>query len=290
MELTGWNIPARQFAVESAAGNDHVDITDSKVANSVHVRVERHPCFIKPADLTEPTILEPPISVSSRLATPRAVDHFVLKGRKSQKLTLRVESREIGLPVTAVIRVADAAGKEIGRAEPSGLHNDPELSFTPPADGDYHLTVRDLYAGGGPRFAYLLRVTLPEPDFALTAATDRFAVAAGQSIELPLTVHRLDGFVGEIDLDVDGLPLGVEATVVPGKGPAKMTLKLTAQSYARGAGSFRIIGRAKTGPTSPHFATALLPAPFDGAPAVCADLLWLTVTPPAVQPPAAGKK
>jgi hypothetical protein len=283
--IVGWNIPvaASIVAIKPGEVSDHVEVVHPQIANDVRFRVEPHRCAVKSADSADPITLEPPISVSSQLIAPRAVDHFVLKAKKSQTLILHVESREIGLPVTAVIRVTDAAGKELARAEPSGLHNDPELSFTPPADGDYPVTVTDLYADGGPRFAYLLRVTRPEPEFTLSVAADRFAVAAGQSIELPVTVQRSNGFNGQIDLQFDGLPLGVEASVLPGKDPAKIIVRLTASGFSRGAGPFHIIGRAKSNTGRDRAATALLPAPFDGAPAVRIHEPWLTITRPAAK-------
>ena len=105
----------------------------------------------------------------------------------------------------------------------------------------------------------------------------------------PVTVQRLNGFSGEIDLTVEDLPPGVEAKTEVGKDPAKMTVKLTAQADAAGGGLFRIVGRTKSGPGTTHPATAPLPAPFDGAPAVRVDQLWLTVTRPAPPPAKAAK-
>jgi hypothetical protein len=282
VEMVGWNILelARRVAVCTAGPTGDTQVAHPAVANTVDVRVEPHPCLVKP-DNGEPFPLVPPVTVTSRLAKPRAVDQFVLKAKKAEKLTVRVESRELGLPVTAVIRIADAAGRELGRAEPGGLHDDPELSFTPPTDGDYRLTVRDLYAGGGPRFAYRLRVAKPAPDFALSVAADRLTLAAGQSLNVPVTVQRISGFSGEIVLTAANLPAGVEAKVEAGKDPAKMSLELTAKADAVGGGLFQITGRSKIDPDLRHPATAPLPNPFDGAPPVRSHHLWLTITRPA---------
>jgi hypothetical protein len=155
------------------------------------------------------------------------------------------------------------------------------LAFTPPADGDYRLTVRDLYAGGGPRYAYRLRIVPPEPDFVPTVAVDRFAVVAGQSLDVPVTLQRLNGLAGDIAWTVESLPPSVDATVAAGKDPAKLTVKLTAKPEANESGPFRIVGRAKTAANLTGTATAPLPPPFDGAPAVRTEYLWLTVTRPA---------
>src|SRR5439155_2840283 len=129
------------------ASTDHAALHHPAVANPVRVRVEPHTCLVKPAD-GEPFVIEPPATVTSCLGRPRAVDQFVLKAKKGQKLAIRAESLDLGLSVSAVVRVADHADKELARAEPPGLHTDPQLSFDPPTDGDYHITVRDLYGAG----------------------------------------------------------------------------------------------------------------------------------------------
>jgi hypothetical protein len=94
-------------------------------------------------------------------------------------------------------------------------------------------------------------------------------------------VQRLNGFSGEIGLVAENLPAGVEAKVEAGKDPAKIALKMTAKADAVGGGLFQIAGRAKSDPDLRHPATAPLPNPFDGAPPVRIDRLWLTITRPA---------
>jgi hypothetical protein len=284
VEMVGWNIQpvARQLSVSADNLARHIVIGHSAVANLLRIGVEPHPCVVRPDD-PAPFRLEPPITVSGRLSRPHAVDRYILNCKKGQPLALRVESQEWGLPTSAVIRVAGQAGKDLAKAEPGGLHGDTEVSFAPPADADYLLTVRDIYAGGGPRHVYRLRVAPPEPDFTLTVAADRFAVAAGQALDLPVTVQRLNGFAGEVGLTIEDLPSGVDATVDVGKDPAKMVVKLRAKPEAIEAGPFHIVGRAK-GAITTHPVTAALPPPFDGAPAARTEYLWLTVTRPA--PPA----
>jgi hypothetical protein len=289
VEMVGWNIPpaARQLFMSADNSARHAVIGHPSIANLLRIGVESHTCVVRPDDAAL-FRLESPITVSGRLSRPHAVDRFILNCKKGQPLALRVESQEWSLPTAAVIRVADQAGKELAKAEPGGLHGDTDLSFTPPADADYLLTVRDIYAGGGPRHVYRLRVAPLEPDFVLAVAADRFAVAAGQALDLPVAVQRLNGFAGEVGLTIEDLPPGIEATVDVGKDPAKMVVKLRAKPEAIEAGPFHIVGRAKAGASFAHAATAALPAPFDGAPAVRTEYLWLTVTrpaPPATPPP-----
>ena len=284
VELVGWNIPpaVRRLSINAPNSIRHMGVACPSVANALNVGIESHPCVVK-SDGPEPFRLEPPIIVSSRLARPRAVDEFLFRGKKSQPFIIRAESQEWDLPLSAVIRVADTGGRELAKAEPPGLHSDTELAFTPPADGDYRLTVRDLYAGGGSRYAYRLRIVPPEPDFVPTVAVDRFAVVAGQSLDVPVTLQRLNGLAGDIAWTVESLPPGVEARVAVGKDPAKLTVKLTAKPEANESGAFRIVGRAKTTASLIHAATSPLPPLFEGAPAVRMEYHWLTVTRPMMR-------
>ncbi len=287
VRLMGWNLPGGEkgLPVKPRDLSDDSAVFHIAVANPVRVRVEPHPSVVKP-DTAEPFVVEPPVTVTGRLARPRAVDAFEIRPSKPQKLTARVESASVGLPIAAELRIADGSGKELVRAEPAGVHGDTEVSFIPPMDGPCRLTVRDLYGGGGSRYAYRLRVTPAEPDFALTAAADRFTVAAGQSLDVPVAMRRMNGFAGGIELTVEGLPPGVEATAMHGKDPAKLTVQLTARADAAGAGPFRIVGRAKSGLAAARVATAVVPPPFDAAPVVHTESIWVTVT----RPPAAGAK
>jgi hypothetical protein len=293
VELVGWNIPddAKKLAVTAVNGEGEATLFHPAVANAVTVRVEPYACIARPAASnadSKPFPIDPPVTVTGHLRRAGAADWYSLSAKKGQKLVIRAESRALGLSVSAVMRVTDEAQKVLAQIEPTGLDSDTELSFTPPQDGRYRLQVRDRYGHGGPRHVYRLRVTEAEPDFALTVAADRFTVIADSALELPVTVSRLNGLAGEIELSAEGLPPGVEAPVVTaGPGAGKVSLKLMAEAIAVGAaGPFRVAGKAKSGLAVSRTATASLPSPFDGAPTVRTEDLWLTV----VRPPDAKPK
>ena len=66
----------------------------------------------------------------------------------------------------------------------------PRLDFTAPADGDYTLVVEHLHSWGGPDEVYrLTRDARIEPDFALTLNIDRWDVAPGGTVSIPIFVH-----------------------------------------------------------------------------------------------------
>ncbi len=88
------------------------------------------------------------------------------------------------------------------------LGRDSKLAFTAPADGDYLVRVSDVPAHGGDRFAYRLLIRRPQPDFSVSIGGTNPTVNAGSGKELTFTAERSDGFDGEIQLEVAGLPPG----------------------------------------------------------------------------------
>lgn len=289
VEPHGWNIPADLRSLTVAlppAGESHAVLFHDKLANPFRVRVEPHPAVNlvgKPA----PTTLAAPFSATGRIDTQGGETVIPFAAKKEQPLSVQVESRSLGLAVNPVVRVLDPAGKPLARAEPGKLHGDTALSFTPPADGTYTAAVADLYGGGGQRFAFLLRVVPPEPDYSLTVAAERFAVPPGKSLDIPVQVARANGFTKPVEIVAAGLPEGVKFEVKPPAGkadPNAVVVTLTADK-AGAAGAFRLVGRVAGDPALTRTARAALPE-FEET---TADL-WVTVSDSPASPPAPKKK
>ncbi len=133
--------------------------------------------------------------------------------------------------------------------------------------GPHRLRLHDLFGGTRtePRSSYRLVIRRSQPDFALVAwplhmelrngdradLSKPFALRAGGTIAVEVVVLRRDGFEGEIDLAVEGLPAGITATClrIP-RGTNRGILALTA---AEGTTSppvpLQIIGRARESET-----------------------------------------
>ena len=262
VEVRGWNISdeLRTISVPKMNSPDpHIALFHPKLANPFRARSERD-AIAK--------------SSTHGLAKPGDEVRIPFAGKKGQALSIQVESRSFGLAVDPVIRVLDKDQKELARAEPPKLHSDTALSFSPPADGDYSIAVTDLYGGGGPRHAFLLRVLTLAPDYDLTVASDRFAIPPGKSLDIPVKIARKNGFAKPIEIVAEGLPAGVtfEVKVPPGKAdPNSITIALAAGKAGSG-GAFRLVGKVKDEPLSMRTAMA----PLTEFEEVTADL-WFAV-------------
>ena len=245
-------------------------------------------------------LLPVPGTCSGRLATSGQVDAFRFQALKNQKLRLRVAAKALGFPTDAAIAILDETGKTIAEADDTGRDDrDPQLEFTPPADGLYTVTVRELAGRGDLRMVYRLTVEPAQPDFSLTLAADSFVLEKDKPLEVTVNLAVRDGLREPIEVRAVGLPVGVTAAHVKfepsgdspmsdtgggrrGKrggspqsnGPSvKLILKADAASVVPGGAAIRIEGRAMG--TSALVRTARFPLnlPLAGQ----HDAAWLTV-------------
>jgi hypothetical protein len=150
-----------------------------------------------------------------------------------------------GMPVFRLYYRNDDGGPLYGK--------DSRLTFTAPADGEYVVRISDVRGEGSDRHAYRLTIREPRPDFRLALSPEHPNVPAGASVPLEVTADRLDGFDGEIEVGLEGLPEGISATgATIEAGEMSATLLLTAAVGAKtyvpeGKSTIRLVGRAKAG-------------------------------------------
>jgi mono/diheme cytochrome c family protein len=110
-----------------------------------------------------------------------------------------------GLPVFPVYYANDDdADRKLG--------TDSKLTFTAPQDGSFLIKVTDTRGGQGAGYVYRLAVREPRPDFNLTLNGANPTVNAGSGQSFSVTADRIDGFEGEIELEVTDLPPGFIAS------------------------------------------------------------------------------
>jgi hypothetical protein len=126
-----------------------------------------------------------------------------------------------GLPVFTVFHANDDDGER-------RLGSDSRLYFTPPADADYLVRVTDSRDFSGDRFAYRLVGRDAKPDFTVTLSGANPTVPRGSGQSFSVTVDRLDGFEGEIRVDITNVPpefiISTPLIIEAGQAEAKGTL------------------------------------------------------------------
>jgi hypothetical protein len=88
------------------------------------------------------------------------------------------------------------------------LGSDSKLQFSAPTNGSYLVRVTDTRALGGDTYAYRLIVREARPDFTVTLSGANPTVSPGSGQSFTLNAERLDGFAGEIRVEMAGAPPG----------------------------------------------------------------------------------
>ena len=93
----------------------------------------------------------------------------------------------------------------------AGYGRDSRLFFDPPADGEYRVRISDSHGKGGSGYAYRLTVRPPRPNFNVTFNPTSPTVSRGGAVSITATAERLDGYQGEIALQMENVPAGFSA-------------------------------------------------------------------------------
>ncbi len=200
------------------------------------------------------------------------VDSFVFAAKKGEVWWIELASERLGLPTDASILVqhAKADGSWSDVAEFSDIASPVKVSSNgyaydgPPfnagssdilgkleikEDGNYRIQITDLFGGTrkDERNIYRLVIRQAAPDFALvawplhmelrngdrSAFSKPLALRGGATMALEVVCMRRDGFDGEIELKMEGLPEGVTATGVKiGAGKTRGIMLVSAKEKA----------------------------------------------------------
>jgi len=203
----------------------------------------REICEKEPNDsISDAQPVELPIAIDGRIDHPGDVDCFTFNAKSGQKLVMDVQARRLESPLDAILTLLDDQGRKLAQVDDTvdpewpllTHHADPKLTFTFSQTGKYTLRLRDVQGKGGPEYAYRVLIATPKPDFALRVTPDHVALGKGDSAVLTVSAIRKDGFIGAIDVAVDGLPEGYVAkptTIAPGQ--EKTVLTVTAPTDAK---------------------------------------------------------
>jgi hypothetical protein len=156
-----------------------------------------------------------PCGINGRIGVPRDLDHFVFKGQKGKAVRLEVKARRFGTvlqsSLDSVLDVMTPAGRVLATNDDAN-GKDAALVFTPPADGDYVIRLRDLNSKGGETAVYYLEADRAVPNFTLRCDPDKAMIGPGGSATWFVHVARISGFTGPVKVEIKGLPQGVSAS------------------------------------------------------------------------------
>jgi hypothetical protein len=195
------------------------------------------------AAATRPTAVTLPVDVSGTIASAGEEDRFEFAVKKGERYTFAVRAGTLGSILDPVLRIEDAAGKQVAADDDSGGAQEPRVDWTAPADGTYRAVVGDLYGRGGAEYVYRLEVRRPVAGVSATVDADAYVLNPGKTAAVKVNVARQNGYAGGLVAVVTGLPAGVSATSaeVPAKG-GEVTLTLAAAAEAKAwSGAVRVL-------------------------------------------------
>jgi len=197
-----------------------------------------------------------PIVINGRIDRRDDWDVFQFAGSAGDTVVADVSARRLDSPLDSVLKLTDASGGVLAMNDD---HDDPEagvnthdadsyLMFKLPADGTYYVHLGDAARGGGPEYAYRLRLSEPRPDFALYTVPTSIALRGKSTATVTVQAIRKDGFADPISVGLKDPPTGFSmtaGTIPKGQTAARLTLK-TALAATTEPVSLRLEGRAKT--------------------------------------------
>ncbi len=87
--------------------------------------------------------IEAPVIVNGTLRGPDR-DYYRIHAKQGERLVFEVEARRLGSAIDPVLRIVDAAGKQLARSDDApALGVDSRVDVTFPRDGDYYALVHD---------------------------------------------------------------------------------------------------------------------------------------------------
>jgi hypothetical protein len=191
-----------------------------------------------------------PAGINGRIGKKRDLDHFVFAAKKGEALRVELKARRFGTLLNSglhgILEILSPKGAVLaGNDATHGL--EASLVFTPPADGDYVLRVRDLNSKGGDRWVYHIELSPSRPDFTIRCDPDKAMIGPGSSTAWYVHVNRTGGFAGPVQVEVRGLPKDVTASplTIPPSMTQGVIVVTAAATAAPCVENVQLVGTAK---------------------------------------------
>jgi hypothetical protein len=269
--IDGWNLDRTRLLLDTQTDDDCIRQTVCQKAklpsNSVSYAVDTLP-ERNEAELNN-TIknaqqINLPIIINGRIAKAGDVDIFRFKGKTDDKIVAEVYARQSNSPLDSLLQLTDESDKVLQwnddyvveenhlYKDMTGLvthHADSYLQAKLPSDGNYCIHISDSQNHGGKAYGYRLRISAPQPDFAIRMTPSSLNARAGAIVPFCVYAMRKDGFEGEIEVKLKDAAEGFILTggLVPaGRNSIRMTLTTPRTASAQPV-SLQLVGSAKIG-------------------------------------------
>lgn len=229
IQMKGWNLDLADLIpppADAGPGVHQVAATkDGFVSNHVPFALDTLPeCLDKEPNnaSSDAQKVRLPVIVNGRMDRGGDQDVFQVEGRAGDTIVAEVTARRLDSPLDSVLRITDSAGKLLAFNDDhedaaSGInthHADSYIMTQLPADGTYFVHLTDVARQGGEAYAYRLRLSPPQPDFALRVVPSSVTMRGKSSAALSVYALRKDGFTGDIKLGLKDAPEGFFAAPV----------------------------------------------------------------------------
>jgi len=226
IEMKGWNLSETNMTPDTkgmapgiypitACGED--DFISGQMPFAVDTLPE---CMEKEPNNTPATAQKVtlPIIINGRIDQSDKRDVFRFEGQAGDEVVADIYARRLDSPLDSVLKLTDAAGKCLAfndDHEDAGFglithHADSYIRATLPTNGVYYIHLTDAQHNGGEEYAYRLRISAPQPDFALRVVPSSVNIRSNSTAALSVYAIRQDGFNGKIKLDLKDAPAGFE--------------------------------------------------------------------------------
>lgn len=182
-------------------------------------------------------------------------DVFQFSGRADDLVVAEVQARRLESPLDSVLKLTDASGRVLALNDDcedlaTGLnthHADSHLLARLPADGVYFVHLGAIDRRGGEEYGYRLRLSPPQPDFALRVVPSSVSLRSRGTATVSVFALRKDACTNAIKLTLLDPPRGFSAAPVTLAGTqavVRLTLKTDLVSSQESV-SLKIAGTAR---------------------------------------------
>ena len=263
VEVAGWNLLRTRASLKAAQseGIQRVqELSNGFVVGDVTFASDSLPEVMEKEPNNDPKEAQQvtlPVIVNGHVNAPGDVDVFAFSCNAGDKVVAEVVARRLNSPLDSFLKVTDETGLQIAFNDDrddkgSGLlthQADSYLTFTALAGGRYYLTLGDAQRQGGPDYSYRLRISPPQPDFALRLVPSSLNARPGSTIPVTVYALRKDGFLGDIRLAFKDAPEGfvLQGGCIPaGQNKVRATVTFSQTVSARPV-ALEMQGRALVG-------------------------------------------